>query len=70
MYIPGGAGRRLDQPSDFFARLQAELSPLEIGPSWNFKYNAGANPMAFPITSANAGHSKILEILREAYELA
>src|SRR5580704_816172 len=69
VYIPG-AGGSADQPSDFFARVQAELAPLEIEPSWNFKYNAGANPIAFPITSANASHSKILEILREAYELA
>ena len=63
-------GGSADQPSDFFARAQAELAPLEIDPPWNFKYNAGANPIAFQITTANATHSQILDILREAYELA
>ena len=38
--------------------------------SWSFKYNAGANPIAFTITFANAAHAKILEILTESYALA
>jgi hypothetical protein len=33
VYIPGGAGGTVDQPSDFFVRVQAELAPLEIEPS-------------------------------------
>ena len=60
----------MDQPSDFYAEVKNELAPLDIEPSWNFKYNAGANPIAFQITSTNANHSRILEILREAYEFA
>lgn len=57
VYIPGGPGGTADQPSDFFARVQAELAGLGIEPSWTFKYNAGANPIAFPISSANLSHS-------------
>jgi hypothetical protein len=68
--LPGGTGGAVDQPSDFYAKVKNELGPLDIEPSWNFKYNAGANPIAFQITSANATHSKILENLREAYEFA
>jgi hypothetical protein len=70
VYIPGGTGGGVDQPSDFYAKAKDELAPLDIEPSWNFKYNAGANPIAFQITSANANHSRILEILREAYAFA
>jgi hypothetical protein len=70
VYIPGGTGGTADQPNDFFAKVKDELAPLGIEPSWSFKYNAGANPIAFPITFQNASHSKILEILEEAYALA
>lgn len=70
VYIPGGPGGTVDQPSDFFAKATEELIPLGIDPSWSFKYNAGANPIAFPITYQNATHSKILEILEQAYALA
>jgi hypothetical protein len=69
-YVYGGTGGTADQPNDFFAKVKDELAPLGIEPSWSFKYNAGANPIAFPITFQNASHSKILEILEEAYALA
>ena len=70
VYIPGGPGGAADQPSDFFARVKEELAPLGIEPSWSFKYNAGANPIAFPIAFQHAGHSKVLGILEQAYALA
>jgi hypothetical protein len=70
VYIPGGEGGSADQPSDFYSRVKEELAPLGIEPSWSFRYNAGANPIAFTITFQNASHSKILEILAEAYALA
>ena len=70
IYVPGGAGGTSDQPSDFYARVKDELGVLGIEPSWSFKYNAGANPIAFTITPQNASHSKVLQILTEAYALA
>jgi hypothetical protein len=70
VYIPGGPGGAVDQPTDFFARVKEELAPLGIEPSWSFKYNGGANPIAFTITYSLVKHSKILEILTEAYSLA
>jgi hypothetical protein len=70
VYIPGGPSGAVDQPSDFFAKVKEELAPLGIEPSWSFKYNAGANPIAFPITFQHATHSKVVEILEQAYALA
>jgi hypothetical protein len=70
VYIAGGHGGAVDQPSDFFATIKEELAPLGIEPSWSFKYNAGANPIAFPITFQHANHSKMVEILEQAYSLA
>jgi hypothetical protein len=37
VYIPGGPGGTVDQPSDFFAKVTDELTPLGIEPSWSFK---------------------------------
>jgi hypothetical protein len=70
VYIPGGEGGALDQPSDFYATVKDLLAPLGIEPSWSFKYNAGANPIAFTISFQNGSHSKIIEVLSEAYSLA
>jgi hypothetical protein len=70
VYIPGGPGSAVDQPSDFFAKVKEELTPLGIEPSWSFKYNAGANPIAFPIAFEHATHSKVVEVLEQAYALA
>lgn len=70
VYIPGGPGGTADQPSDFSARVTEELAPLGIEPSWSFRYNGGANPIAFTITFNLATHSKIVEILEQAYALA
>lgn len=70
VYVPAGPGGTVDQPNDFFAQVTEELAPLGIEPSWSFKYNAGANPIAFLITYQNLTHSKILEILEQAYALA
>ena len=60
----------VDQPNDFFAQVKEALGPLGIEPSWSFKYNAGANPIAFPITAQHAAHPKVNEILEQAYALA
>jgi len=46
------------------------LAELSIEPSWTFKYNAGANPIAFTISKQHLTHSKIIDILKQAYELA
>lgn len=70
VYIPGGPGGAGDQPSDFFAKVKEELGPLGIEPSWTFKYNAGANPIAFSIPSQYAMNSKVIEVLEQAYALA
>lgn len=70
VYVPGGGGGTPDQPSDFYAKVKDELAPLGVEPSWSFKYNAGANPIAFPITPQTASHSKVLQVLTEAYSLA
>ena len=70
VYVPGGPGGAVDQPTDFFARVKDELAPLGIEPSWSFKYNGGANPIAFTLAYSLASHSKVLEILAEAYSLA
>lgn len=66
----GGDGGSADQPSDFYATVKDALAPLGIEPSWSFKYNAGANPIAFPITFQNVAYSKFLEVLTQAYSLA
>lgn len=70
VYIPGGLGGGVDQPSDFFANVKEELTTLGIEPSWSFKYNGGANPIAFPITPQHTAHSMIVKILEQAYALA
>jgi hypothetical protein len=67
---PRRHGGAVDQPSDFYSTVKEELAPLGIEPSWSFKYNAGANPIAFPITFQHAAHSKVLEVLEQAYGLA
>lgn len=84
VYIPGGPGGSEDQPNDFFAQVKENLGELDdffaqvkgnlgehvIEPSWSFKYNAGADPIAFPVPNYLATHSKIMELLKRAYELA
>lgn len=69
VYIPGGDGGTPNQPSDFYAKVRDELASPGVEPSWSFKYNAGANPIAFPIAPQNASHSKMLQIHTEAYAL-
>jgi hypothetical protein len=69
-YIPGGPGGSEDQPNDFYAHVKDMLSELSIEPTWSFKYNGGANPIAFSVPKQYLNHSKIIELLREAYELA
>jgi hypothetical protein len=70
VYIPGGEGGADDQPSDFYAQVKDKLAPLTIEPSWSYRYNAGANPIAFAIPFSQVAHSEILAILSEAYALA
>jgi hypothetical protein len=71
VYLPGGQNGAEDAPSDFYNSVKLRLE--EIGmeqPSWTYKYNAGANAIAFPIPFDRATHSIIREILKTAYELA
>jgi hypothetical protein len=70
VYIPGGEGGAEDQPNDFYAQVKEQLAELGIEPSWSFKYNAGANPIAFGVPKNLLTHSKILELMKVAYELA
>lgn len=70
VYIPSGPGGSEDQPNDFFAQVKNSLGEVGIEPSWSFKYNAGANPIAFAVPKQLATHSKITELLAKAYELA
>ena len=69
VYIPGGPGGS-DQPNDFYAQVKQNLADLGIEPSWSFKYNAGANPIAISIPKHLLAHSKIIELMKLAYELA
>ena len=68
-YPPAPAAAKISQ-MPFFSKVRDTLAELEIEPSWSFKYNAGANPIAFAISKQQVTHSKIIEILKEAYELA
>jgi hypothetical protein len=71
VYLPGGEGGEVDAPSDFFNRVKAKLEEIQLGaPSWTYKYNGGANPIAFAIPQDRATHSVVKEILTEAYQLA
>lgn len=70
VYIPGGPGGAEDQPSDFFAKVKESLAELDIEPSWSFRYNAGANPIAFSVPSNLLAHSRVIEIMKLAYNLA
>jgi hypothetical protein len=70
VYIAGGPGGTEDLPSDFYAEVKEALAELKIEPSWTFKYNAGANPIAFNIPRQHIAHSKIIEILTKAYGLS
>jgi hypothetical protein len=70
VYIPAGPGGTEDAPNDFYARVKEVLAPLSVEPSWSFKYNAGANPIAFNLTPSMLTHSKVVELLGEAYALA
>jgi hypothetical protein len=71
VYLPGGPDGALDAPSDFYNRVRAKLEEATMEPpSWSYRYNGGANPIAFIIPRDRATHSLIREILAEAYELA
>ncbi len=70
VYLPGGPGGADDQPSDFFIRIKEKLNPLGIEPSWTYRYNGGANPIAFNVPNQHTSNSIIQEILYEAYQHA
>jgi hypothetical protein len=71
VYLPGGENGAEDAPSDFYQRVRERLESLGLDPpAWSYKYNAGANPIAFAIPADKATHSLIREILSEAYDLA
>jgi hypothetical protein len=71
VYLPGGENGAADAPSDFYNSVRQRLE--EVGmelPSWTYTYNAGANPIAFPISLERATHSVVRDILKEAYDFA
>lgn len=69
VYLPGGPGGAVDAPSDFFQVVANVLQDIGLdAPAWSYKYNAGANPIAFAIPLEKANHSLILDILKTAYE--
>ncbi len=71
VYLPGGPDGAADAPSDFFESVRQRLEQAGMEPpSWTFKYNAGANPIAFAIPQDRATHSLVREILKEVYDLA
>jgi hypothetical protein len=71
LYLPGGEGGTEDAPSEFFNEVRQRLEEVGLeAPSWTYKYNAGANPIAFAVPMDKSTHSIIREIIREAYELA
>jgi hypothetical protein len=71
VYIPGGSDGSADAPSEFYGRVRHRLEEMGVqAPSWSYKYNGGANPIAFAISADKVNHSAIREILAEAYLLA
>lgn len=70
IYIPSGPGGTEDQPSDFYAKVKDQLAEVGIEPSWTYKYNAGANPIGLAVAQSLIGHSKIMDVLSEAYAYA
>ena len=70
VHIPGGPDGSVDEPSSFFHSVQEKLAPLGIEPSWTWKYNMGANPVGFVLQRDQVSHTVVLEVLRQAYELA
>lgn len=71
LYLPGGADGSADSPSGFYNTVKERLEEAGIeAPSWTYKYNAGANPIAFALPLDRSGHSVVREILKAAYDLA
>ncbi len=71
VYLPGGEGGAEDAPSDFFSEVRERLEGAGLeAPSWTYKYNGGANPIAFAIPQEKVSHSLIREVLMGAYEVA
>jgi hypothetical protein len=71
VYLPGGENGTEDSPSDFFNSVKQRLEESEMEPpGWTYKYNAGANPISFPIPHDKATHSVVRSILKDAYDLA
>ncbi|HEY6332184.1 MAG TPA: hypothetical protein VI756_22845 [Blastocatellia bacterium] len=71
VYLPGGQNGAADAPSDFYNSVKQRLEDVGMeSPSWTYKYNGGANPIAFPIPLDRAAHSVVREIISEAYALA
>jgi len=71
VYLPGGENGAADAPSDFYNSVRQRLEEAGVEPpGWTYKYNAGANPISFPIPFDRATHSIVRQILKEAYDLA
>lgn len=71
VYLPGGQNGAEDAPSDFYNSVKQRLEESGMEPpGWTYKYNAGANPISFPIPLDRATHSVVRDILKEAYDAA
>lgn len=71
VYLPGGDDGAADAPAQFHRVVTEKLESIGLdAPTWTYKYNGGANPVAFAIPREKATHSVIREFLRLAYELA
>jgi hypothetical protein len=71
VYLPGGNEGSEDSPSEYYQYVKEKLQEIGVDePTWTYKYNAGANPIAFAIPREKATHSIIKEILEKAYGLA
>lgn len=71
VYLPRGQNGAEDAPSDFYNFVKQRLEEAGMEPpGWTYKYNAGANPISFPIPLDRATHSVVRDILKKAYDLA
>jgi hypothetical protein len=69
--LPGCQNGSGDTPSNFYQDVKKKLESIGLGaPTWSYRYNGGANPIAFAIPLDKATHSVMRDMLRSAYDLA
>lgn len=68
VYIPDPGQGTEGKPSDEYRKLSERLSALGIEPNWAYRYNAGANPVAFAIPRSQIRHPEIVAVLKQAYD--